>query len=273
MRDDRPQITAETFRNMEDMSFFTHARIFDDLLIIAQKETNCFVLRSSEGLIVLDAIWPCQQAFDAIISAVRETGWDPGAIRKLVLTHGHVDHTGCGRWLREAFHAETYLSQRDDRFWAEEPIKRDRPETWKDYDIDVYVGEGDVIALGDKRLLVYETHGHTPGGLSYIFNVTENGVSHQAALWGGSAPPMSRHGTIQYLRSLEHFMEQAERQNVEVALSNHTALDNGLERIAYARKRMRYMPNIYLIGQKGFRAYCQLFRTWCYDSLEQLDDR
>ena len=64
---------------------------------------------------------------------------------------------------------------------------------------------------------------------------------------------MSRHGTIQYLRSLEHFMEQAERQNVEVALSNHTALDNGLERIAYARKRMRYMPNIYLIGQKGFR--------------------
>lgn len=131
MRDDRPQITAETFRNMEDMSFFTHARIFDDLLIIAQKETNCFVLRSSEGLIVLDAIWPCQQAFDAIISAVRETGWDPGAIRKLVLTHGHVDHTGCGRWLREAFHAETYLSQRDDRFWAEEPIKRDRPETWK----------------------------------------------------------------------------------------------------------------------------------------------
>lgn len=54
-------ITAETFRNMEDMSFFTHARIFDDLLIIAQKETNCFVLRSSEGLIVLDAIWPCSR--------------------------------------------------------------------------------------------------------------------------------------------------------------------------------------------------------------------
>ena len=67
--------------------------------------------------------------------------------------------------------------------------------------------------------------------------------------------------------------DRAERQNVEVALSNHTALDNGLDRIAYARKRMRYMPNIYLIGQKGFRAYCQLFRTWCYDSLEQLDDR
>ena len=121
MRDDRPQITAETFRNMEDMSFFTHARIFDDLLIIAQKETNCFVLRSSEGLIVLDAIWPCQQAFDAIISAVRETGWDPGAIRKLVLTHGHVDHTGCGRWLREAFHAETYLSQRMTDFGRKSP--------------------------------------------------------------------------------------------------------------------------------------------------------
>ena len=95
-------------------------------------------------------------------------------------------------------------------------------------------------------------------------------------LWGGSAPPMSRHGTIQYLRSLEHFMEQAQRQNVRHdwrSAYRYGAWTMALSEIAYARKRMRYMPNIYLIGQKGFRAYCQLFRTWCYDSLEQLDDR
>lgn len=55
---EKPVITLETIKAMEDMSYFTHALIFDDLLIIAQKETNCFVLKSSEGLIVIDAIWP-----------------------------------------------------------------------------------------------------------------------------------------------------------------------------------------------------------------------
>ena len=41
-----PIVTAETICGMEDMSFFTHALIFDDLLIVAQRETNCFVLKS-----------------------------------------------------------------------------------------------------------------------------------------------------------------------------------------------------------------------------------
>jgi metallo-beta-lactamase class B len=42
-RSDEPAFNRETIRNMEDLSFFTHALIVDDLLIVAQKETNRFV--------------------------------------------------------------------------------------------------------------------------------------------------------------------------------------------------------------------------------------
>ena len=63
----KPVVTEETIRAMEDMSFFTHALIFDDLLIVAQKETNCFVLKTTAGLIVIDAIWPKEEAFHAIL--------------------------------------------------------------------------------------------------------------------------------------------------------------------------------------------------------------
>ena len=62
-----PTVTKQTFREMEDMSRFTSALIFDDLLIVAQKQTNCFVLNTARGLVVIDAIWPCQKAFDAIV--------------------------------------------------------------------------------------------------------------------------------------------------------------------------------------------------------------
>lgn len=97
----KPIVTRKTIKNMEDMSWFIHAQIFDDLLIVAQKETNCFVLKTADGLIVIDAIWTSKQAFDAIINAIKDIGWNAYDIKKLVLTHGHTDHIGCGKWFVE----------------------------------------------------------------------------------------------------------------------------------------------------------------------------
>ncbi len=267
----KPVITSDTIQAMEDMSFFTYAQIFDDLLIVAQKETNCFVLKTSDGLIVIDAIWPKKEAFDAIINAIKEVGWNPDSIKKLLLTHGHVDHTGCGKWFVEQYHAETYLSKIDDIFWQEHPAKPNRPETWKDYAIDHYLQDGDIITLGDKIIYVYNTPGHTPGCLSYIFPVKENGKTHMAALWGGTTPPWTKDGIQQYLKSLDYFFGVAASKNVDVALSNHTAMDNGLERIAYSRKRLSYLPNMYIIGADGFQKYCQVFRTMSHDNLKKLE--
>ena len=82
--------------------------------------------------------------------------------------------------------------------------------------------------------------------------------------------PWTRNGIEQYLTSLDYFMGEAQKEKVDVALSNHTSVDNGLERIAYSKKRMAYMPNIYIIGQNGFQKYCQVFRTLSYKMLENI---
>lgn len=267
---DKPVFTSETIKAMEDMSFFTHSLIFDDLVIVAQRETNCFVLKTNDGLIVIDAIWPKKKAFDAIIDAIKDVGWNPDALKILVLTHGHVDHTGCGKWFVEQYHVETYLSKTDDIYWQEHPTKPDRPETWKDYSIDHYLQDGDTIELGDKTIYVYSTPGHTPGCLSYIFPIRENGEVHMASLWGGATPPWTKAGVEQYLKSLDYFVGVAIQKKVDVALSNHTSIDNGLERIAYSRKRLAYMPNVYVMGTDGFQKYCQVFRTMSYEILERL---
>lgn len=268
----KPVVTEETIKAMEDMTFFTHALIFDDMLIVANRETNCFILKTNDGLIVIDAIWPAKEAFDAIEDAIKDVGWNTDTIKKLILTHGHVDHTGCGRWFVEKYHVETYLSEIDDIFWLEHPTKPDRPETWKDFSIDTYLRDADTIILGDKVIYVYDTPGHTPGCLSYIFPVKENGRTHMAALWGGATPPRSRNGVMQYKKSLKYFINEAMSKKVDVALSNHTSVDNGLERINYSQKRMSYMPNIYIIGQAGVRNFCQVFETMSYEMLERLSE-
>ena len=135
----------------------------------------------------------------------------------------------------------------------------------------MYIQDGDVISLGNKSIYVFETPGHTPGGLSYIFNVSENGKEYKAALWGGSTPPADLYGIVAYMKSLDYFIEQTEKYNVEVVFSNHTAFDNGIERIKYSQKRMRYMPNIYVIGQNNVRKYFRIFRNLCYEKLKCFD--
>ncbi len=267
---DTPIFTKQTIRDMEDMSFFTHALIFDDLLIISQKETNCFVLKSTEGLIVIDAIWPSVRAYEAIVNAIKEVGWNPDSLYKLILTHGHVDHTGCGKWFVDKHNVKTYMSKVDDIFWCQHPTKPNRPETWKDYDIDVYLNDKDVIECGNKKIYVYGTPGHTPGCLSYIFPVKDNGTFHMAALWGGTTPPWTRTDIQTYLSSLDYFIEEASKKKVDVALSNHTAIDNGLLRIAYSKARYSYMPNIYIVGQEGFKRYCQVFKTLSTNMLNNI---
>lgn len=258
---DSPVLTKQKIIDMEDMSFFTHALIFDDLLIVTQKETNCFVLKSSEGLIVIDAIWPSVKAYEAIVGAIKDVGWNPDLLYKLILTHGHVDHTGCGKWLVNNHNVKTYMSRIDDIYWREYPTKPDRPETWKNYNIDVYLNDKDVILCGDKKIYVYSTPGHTPGCLSYIFPVKDNDIPHMAAIFGGATPPRTKPDIQTYMDSLDYFIKEADEKNVDVALSNHTAIDNGLLRIAYSKVRYSYMPNIYIVGYEGFKKYSQVFKT------------
>lgn len=257
-----PELSFDMINDMEDMNFFTYSQIFDDLLIISQKATNCFVWKTEDGLVIFDAIWPNKIVYDTIIQAVQSVGWNPNNITKLVLTHGHVDHTGCGKWFVEKHNVKTYLSKTDDIFWQNNPTKPDRPDTWKYFDIDCYLQDGDIIPCKDKNIYVYSTPGHTPGCLSYIFPIVENGVTHMAALLGGATPPWGNStGIEQFLDSLDYFRNKAKEKHVDVALCNHTAFDNGLERIAYSSKRLSYMPNIYIIGENGFERYCDMFKT------------
>ena len=93
--------------DMPDASWFTHAQIFDDLLCVANKSTASFILKTSEGLIVIDAIYPKEEMFKAIVSAIEDIGWSPADIRKFVITHGHFGHCGCGKWLVGSFGCET----------------------------------------------------------------------------------------------------------------------------------------------------------------------
>lgn len=258
---------VKLFCGMSDDSYFTHALIFDDLLCVANKATACFVLKTSEGLILIDAIYPKESIFKAIVGAIESVGWEPADIKKFVITHGHFDHCGCGKWVIESFHPVTYLSKTDDDFWRDNPFMPNKPETWKDFDIDVYVSDGDEICLGNTSIKVLSTPGHTPGCLSFIFPVQDNGERHMAGMWGGTNPPATIEEMVTYLKSVDHFAEETEKASCEVQICNHPDFDNGYIKMEYARTRLSHMPNVYVMGKEGFSRFNSVFRNLCYSKL------
>lgn len=255
-----PELTFDMIRRMEDMSWFTHAGIFDDLLIVAQKETACYVWKTAEGLVVIDGIWPDERAYAACMTAIRDVGWDGEPITKFVMTHGHIDHVGCGKWLKDRNGAKTYLSEADDELRLASPREKGRPDCWKEFAVDCHIGDGDRIDCGDKSIRVLATPGHTAGCMSFIFPVHENGEEHMACLFGGATAPWGdEEGKKTQRASVLKFMQAAAAERCDVALSNHTAFDAGLARIAYSRERLRYLPNAYIIGEAGVQKFCEVY--------------
>ena len=256
-----PELSFETIKRMEDMSWFTHAQIFDDLLIVAQKETCCYVWRTARGLVVFDGIWPDERAYDAVMEAIREAGWDGETLTAFVMTHGHIDHVGCGKWLAERHSVTTYLSGQDDALRLAAPHEDGRSDKWKEFGIDRYLCDNDVLDFGDKKISVLATPGHTDGCMSFFFPVTENGVTHTAGLFGGATAPWNDPtGKERQLQSVERFKAAAAACHADVALTNHTAFDSGLARIAYSKSRMKHLPNIYILGERGVQQFCEVFR-------------
>lgn len=94
------------------------------------------------------------------------------SVDKILLTHGHFDHVGAVRILRETSGAKVHLHPKDVERMATARRQglifglsvADPPPP------DVLVREGDTVAFEDRKFLVAHTPGHTEGCVSYILD-------------------------------------------------------------------------------------------------------
>ena len=118
--------------------------------------TNCYLLLDEET--GKGAIIDPGGAGQAIAEAVEKMGMNPVAI---FLTHGHYDHTGAVKELREKFpDVSVYLHAADAAMTKRvDSLMPDVGET-------VAYDEGDEIAVGNLTVRVYHTPGHSNGSVT-----------------------------------------------------------------------------------------------------------
>jgi glyoxylase-like metal-dependent hydrolase (beta-lactamase superfamily II) len=134
-------------------------------LVVGPLQVNCFILadEKTRDAVVID---PGDDAGD-ILKIIKEKGLK---VKYIVNTHGHFDHIGANKAIKEATGAELLIHEGDSSILASASKQSAAfgMNAVSSPPADRYVKHGDVIDAGEVSLKVLHTPGHTPGGISLL---------------------------------------------------------------------------------------------------------
>lgn len=90
-----------------------HGQVFDNLYFVGSSFVSAWVLKTSDGLILIDALNNALEAQSLIEGGMRKLGLDPAQIKYVIITHGHGDHYGGAPMLVEKYGARAVASESD----------------------------------------------------------------------------------------------------------------------------------------------------------------
>ena len=241
-------------------------RFFDQLSYIGNNIVGCFVLETSDGFILLDCMEPFDSHRDLIVSGIADLGLELKDLKAILITHGHGDHYGTADWFREQTGCKIYMSEVDYNFARTDKRNRTGVLKWEVYD---FLDDGDVFELGDTKIYVFKTPGHTIGCLSFIFKVTDEGREHWVEMWGGSGLPYSMSDKVLYMQSCIKFARITERFGCDVEISTHPFIDNSLERLTVVRGIFDGVANPFVVGRDACARFEDMFTQMCLAGMKK----
>jgi len=134
-------------------------------LVVGPLQVNCFILadENTKDAVVIDPGDDAQE----ILKIIRDKELN---VKYIVNTHGHFDHVGGNKALKEATGAELLIHEGDSSLMTSASMhsRAFGLNSVSSPPADRYVKHGDVINAGEISLKVLHTPGHSLGGISLL---------------------------------------------------------------------------------------------------------
>ena len=235
--------------------------VFDNVAYVGIDWVSAWVIRTSEGLILLDSLYG--KWVPQLERNLRTLGLDPKDVRYVLTTHGHFDHAGGAAHFQKNYGARVVMSALDWSLAAEPPelpyFAFDMP------DRDIVATDGDQVVLGDTTIRVVATAGHTPGAISFRYTVRDGTQTHEAMTLGGVGLNFSgAERTQMYIDSYQRLLANAD--GIAVSLPNHAAMGRVFQRRDQLAVRMAGEAHPF-VDAAGYRADLTRFIEAARDKL------
>jgi len=173
-----------------------------------------------------------------LLEEARKQGWE---VVGLWLTHGHFDHVADHTEVTGRFPKAKVLIHREDEVKLSRPPKLPIPVPFEvpPRPADGFVGEGDELRIGDIKVQVMHTPGHSPGHVAYY--LPEEGV-----LVGGDLVIMGAIGRTDFAdasyealaRSIRRIMQLPGRTKLLPGHGEPSTLEQELQTNPYVQQIM-----------------------------------
>jgi metallo-beta-lactamase class B len=197
-------------------------------------------------------------------------------VKYIFLTHGHIDHLGGAKALRDLTGAKIALGA-EDREYANGQLDlsyaKELGMVFKEtFEPDVLLHDGDEITLGKTTVRAVATPGHTPGAMSFFFDVTDGKETFRAGLHGGMGINtmckefLDKYNLPYSLR--DDFVKSMLRLNeekVDIFLGNHMQHNKTESKAALLKAGNKYA---YVDGREW-----QPYNLWCIENLNAMIER
>ena len=138
---------------------------------IGTAELSALLLVGDEGAILVDGGMP--QAADHLLANLQALGLQPSDLKLIVHSHAHADHVGPLAALRRATGARVLSNAESAQLLARggaDDLHFGDDLLYPPVQVDRLLQDGEVVALGELRLQVHFTPGHTPGSMSWSWS-------------------------------------------------------------------------------------------------------
>jgi metallo-beta-lactamase class B len=247
-------------------------RIVDNFYFIGTKHVGVFVIDTSDGLIMIDTGWGASDA-PQFVNDMKKLGLNPGSIKLLLISHEHLDHYGGVRYLKREVCPKAKVGMSAIAWYnlqtrPSEPVggpySNPRPQS-----VDIFLTDGQKIKLGNTTVQIIFTPGHTPGCVSFIIPVTDNGQHHTVGIIGGGGLKNNWDTAYLFKATLEYFQKFTREAKCDIGLEVHPW---GYEaELAAILHKKPGEPNPFLLGTDKFESvYLQKFKDAFWSATKKM---